>query len=75
MQSIPAHCMLFARPLILLCLALVAFLGSTTPSRMGGFREPLARRLSVPPACGQQVAQEQDFGVLRWKGSRRKARC
>lgn len=67
--------MLFARPFFILGLAIIVLLGSTTPSRMGGLREPLAQRLIAPPACEQQVAQEMDFGLERRKGSRRRARC
>ena len=67
--------MFFGRPLFILALALIALLGSIKPSHLGGFREPLARRLTPPPACEQQWVQELDFGVMRWKGSRRKPRC
>jgi len=67
--------MLIARPLTLLLIGLVAATANLTPSQLGGFRQPLADRFIKPGACDQQVVQEQDFGILRRVGTKRRPRC
>ena len=67
--------MLIARPLSLLLLALLACAADLYPSQLGGFREPVSKRLGPTAICEQQVAVELDYGLMRKPGSRRRARC
>ena len=67
--------MLIARPLSLLLLALLACAANLYPSQLGGFREPLSKRLAPTVTCEQQVSVELDYGLMRKHGSQRRARC
>ncbi len=67
--------MLFVRPLHAVVLLVLVALVTFEPRSFGGFRDPLARRLTKPPSCAKQVSQEQDFGMGRLNGSRRRPRC